>query len=54
LKSLRLALPAYVVDGRMPPDGPAAVLANLKVAVVPSLNVDLSKTYTNEYLEAKP
>ena len=54
LKALRLALPAYSVDGRMPPDGPAAVLAYLKVAVDPSLNVDLSKTYTNEYLEGKP
>lgn len=54
LRSLELAMPALSRDGRMPPGGPEAIRDFLKLAVDPSLNVDLAKTYTNEYLEAKP
>ncbi|MBL8210503.1 MAG: ABC transporter substrate-binding protein [Bryobacterales bacterium] len=53
-RSLELAMPALSRDGRMPQGGPEAIRDFLKLAVDPSLNVDLMKTYTNEFLEAKP
>lgn len=52
--TLRMALPVLSASGRMPPGGPAVVLHFLKVAVDPSLNVNLANTYTDEFLEAQP
>lgn len=46
--------PTFLVDGRMPADGPRAVLAILS-AIDPSVqatDVDLSRTYTTEFLDA--
>lgn len=54
LRALELAMPALSRDGQMPPGGPEAIRDFLKLAVDPSLKVDLAMTYTNEYLEAKP
>lgn len=54
LRSLELVKSSLSVDGRMPPGGPEAVRDYLKLVVDPSLNVDLAKTYTNEFLETQP
>ena len=53
--ALKASLPMYTADGRMPPDGPATVLKVLS-AFNPSVkgkHVDLARTWTNEYLNAK-
>ena len=42
------------IDDPMPSNGAEAIRDVLKPAVDPSLSVDLAKTYTDEFLEAKP
>ncbi|WP_206951838.1 ABC transporter substrate-binding protein [Trinickia acidisoli] len=53
--ALKASLPMYTVDGKMPADGPETVLKVLS-GFNPSVkgkHVDLSKTYTNEFVAAK-
>ncbi|WP_116137751.1 ABC transporter substrate-binding protein [Trinickia diaoshuihuensis] len=53
--ALKASLPMYTADGKMPADGPATVLKVLS-GFNPSIkgkHVDLSKTYTNEFVAAK-
>ncbi len=54
LRSLQYAMLGLSRDGRMPRGGPEAIHDYLKLAVDPSIEVDLATTYTNEYLEANP
>jgi NitT/TauT family transport system substrate-binding protein len=53
--ALKASLPMYTADGKMPADGPGTVLKVL-AAFNPSVkgkHVDLSKTFTNEFVSAK-
>ena len=53
--ALKASLPMYTADGKMPADGPATVLKVLS-GFNPSIkgkHVELSKTYTNEFVGAK-
>jgi NitT/TauT family transport system substrate-binding protein len=53
--ALKASLPMYTADGKMPADGPETVLKVLS-GFNPSVkgkHVDLSKTYTNEFVAAK-
>jgi NitT/TauT family transport system substrate-binding protein len=53
--ALKASLPMYTADGKMPADGPDTVLKVLS-AFNPSVkgkHIDLSKTYTNEFVSAK-
>ncbi|MBL8210500.1 MAG: ABC transporter substrate-binding protein [Bryobacterales bacterium] len=50
----RVSLPSLSVHGRMPAGEAAAILKLLNFARDSSLNVDLAKTYTDQFLEAKP
>lgn len=53
--ALKASLPMYTADGKMPADGPDTVLKVL-AAFNPSVkgkHVDLSKTYTNEFVTGK-
>ncbi|MEX3980086.1 ABC transporter substrate-binding protein [Paraburkholderia sp. EG287A] len=55
VSALKASLPMYTADGKMPADGPATVLKVLS-SVNPSVkgkHVDLSGTYTNEFVSAK-
>jgi NitT/TauT family transport system substrate-binding protein len=55
VNALKASLPMYTVDGKMPADGPETVLKVLS-GFNPSVkgkHVDLSKTYTNEFVAAK-
>jgi len=55
VSALKASLPMYTADGRMPADGPATVLKVL-ASFNPSVkgkHVDLSRTYTNEFVSAK-
>ncbi|WP_233887372.1 ABC transporter substrate-binding protein [Paraburkholderia flagellata] len=55
VSALKASLPMYTADGKMPADGPATVLKVLS-SFNPSVkgkNVDLSATYTNEFVSAK-
>ncbi|WP_375542471.1 ABC transporter substrate-binding protein [Paraburkholderia sp. CNPSo 3272] len=55
VSALKASLPMYTADGKMPADGPATVLKVLS-SFNPSVkgkHVDLSRTYTNEFLSAK-
>ncbi|HEX7683175.1 MAG TPA: ABC transporter substrate-binding protein [Trinickia sp.] len=55
VSALKASLPMYTVDGKMPADGPQTVLKVLS-AFKPSVkgkHIDLSKTYTNEFVTAK-
>ncbi|MBN3757449.1 ABC transporter substrate-binding protein [Paraburkholderia sp. Tr-20389] len=55
VSALKASLPMYTADGKMPTDGPATVLKVLS-SFNPSVkgkHVDLSKTYTNEFVETK-
>jgi NitT/TauT family transport system substrate-binding protein len=54
LAALKNTLPMYSTTGRMDPKGAAAVLAvfSLSSPEVAKANVDLSKTYTNKFVEA--
>lgn len=53
-EALRVSQPSFSMDGRMPVHGPEAIVKLLHAVVDPSLNIDLAKAYTNEFLEAKP
>ncbi|MCP3705983.1 ABC transporter substrate-binding protein [Paraburkholderia sp. CNPSo 3274] len=55
VSALKASLPMYTADGKMPADGPATVLKVLS-GFNPSVkgkHVDLSGTYTNEFVNAK-
>ncbi|CAD6519206.1 hypothetical protein LMG27952_01116 [Paraburkholderia hiiakae] len=55
VSALKASLPMYTADGKMPADGPATVLKVLS-SFNPSVkgkHVDLSATYTNEFVGAK-
>jgi NitT/TauT family transport system substrate-binding protein len=54
IAALRNTLPMYSETGLMDPKGAAAVLAVFSQSspAVAKANVDLSKTYTNKYVEA--
>ncbi|HEV3105993.1 MAG TPA: ABC transporter substrate-binding protein [Trinickia sp.] len=55
VSALKASLPMYTADGKMPADGPETVLKVLS-AFNPSVkgkHIDLSKTYTNEFVSAK-
>jgi NitT/TauT family transport system substrate-binding protein len=55
VSALKASLPMYTADGKMPADGPATVLKVLS-SFNPSVkgkHVDLSATYTNEFVSAK-
>ncbi len=55
VSALKASLPMYTSDGKMPADGPQTVLKVLS-AFKPSVkgkHIDLSKTYTNEFVTAK-
>jgi NitT/TauT family transport system substrate-binding protein len=54
LAALKNTLPMYSTTGRMDPKGAEAVLAvfSLSSPEVAKANVDLSKTYTNKFVEA--
>ncbi|WP_425330244.1 ABC transporter substrate-binding protein [Trinickia soli] len=55
VNALKASLPMYTVDGKMPADGPETVLKVLSGfnPAVKGKHVDLSKTYTNEFVAAK-
>lgn len=55
VSALKASLPMYTVDGKMPADGPETVLKVLSGfnPAVKGKHVDLSKTYTNEFVAAK-
>ena len=52
--ALKASLPMYTLDARMPAGGPETVLKVLASykPLVKSKNIDLSKTYTNAFLDA--
>lgn len=52
LEALDIALPAFSVDGRMPPDGPATVQRVLAASnsKVRGGHVELARTYTDEFV----
>ena len=54
LAALKNTIPMYSETGRMDPNGAAAVLAVFSQSSpdVAKANIDLSKTYTNKYVEA--
>lgn len=54
LAALKNTIPMYSQDGRMDPKGAKAVLAvfSQSVPAVAKANIDLSKTYTNKFVEA--
>lgn len=54
VSALKASLPMYTLDGRMPAGGPETVLKVLASykPLVKSKNIDLSKTYTNAFLDA--
>ena len=54
VKALKNTLPMYSETGKMDPKGAAAVLAVFSQSSpdVAKANIDLSKTYTNKYVEA--
>nr|WP_233272928.1 ABC transporter substrate-binding protein [Paraburkholderia acidisoli] len=55
VSALKASLPMYTADGKMPADGPATVLKVL-ASFNPSVkgkHVDLSRTYSNDYVSAK-
>jgi NitT/TauT family transport system substrate-binding protein len=54
VQALESSLPMFTADGRMPAGGPENVLRVLSTykPLVKSKNIDLSKTYTNAYLDA--
>ena len=55
VSALKASLPMYTADGKMPADGPETVLKVLS-GFNPSVkgkHVELSKTYTNEFVAAK-
>ena len=55
IEALKSSLPMFTTDGRMPAGGPEnvlKVLASFKPQIKPQ-NIDLSKTYTNVYLDRK-
>jgi NitT/TauT family transport system substrate-binding protein len=54
VSALKASLPMYTTDGRMPAGGPETVLKVLASykPLVKSKNIDLSKTYTNAFLDA--
>ncbi|RID98498.1 ABC transporter substrate-binding protein [Simplicispira hankyongi] len=53
--ALKASLPMFTTDGHMPAGGPETVLKVLATykPQVKSANINLSKTYTNAYLDAK-
>jgi NitT/TauT family transport system substrate-binding protein len=55
VSALKASLPMYTADGKMPADGPETVLKVLSGfnPAVKGKHVDLSKTYTNEFVAAK-
>jgi NitT/TauT family transport system substrate-binding protein len=55
VSALKASLPMYTVDGKMPADGPDTVLKVLSGfnPAIKGKHVDLSKTYTNEFVAAK-
>ena len=54
VNALKASLPMYTTDARMPAGGPETVLKVLASykPLVKSKNIDLSKTYTNAFLDA--
>ncbi|MBM0224426.1 ABC transporter substrate-binding protein [Micromonospora sp. ATA51] len=52
-KAIDAAKPMFSADGKMPADGPAAVLETQRVSnpEMKGADVDLSKTYTNEFVK---
>jgi NitT/TauT family transport system substrate-binding protein len=54
LAALKNTIPMFSVDGRMDPKGAAAVLAVFSQSSpdVAKANIDVTKTYTNKYVEA--
>ncbi len=54
LAALKNTIPMYSVNGMMDPKGAQAVLAVFSQSVpeIAEANIDLSKTYTNKYVEA--
>jgi len=54
LQALKNTIPMYSTTGKMDPKGAAAVLAvfSLSSPDVAKANIDVSKTYTNKYVEA--
>ncbi len=55
LTALKASLPMFTADAKMPKDGPETVLKVLAGfnPAVKGKHVDLSKTYTNEFVESK-
>ena len=55
VNALKASLPMYTADGKMPADGPPTVLKVLSAfnSSVKGKHIDLSKTFTNEFLTAK-
>ena len=55
VSALKASLPMYTADGKMPADGPTTVLKVLSGfnPAIKGKHVDLSKTYTNEFVTAK-
>ena len=53
LAALKNTLPMYSTTGRMDPKGAQAVLAvfSLSVPEIAKANIDLSKTYTNKFVD---
>jgi NitT/TauT family transport system substrate-binding protein len=53
LAALKNTIPMYSVTGRMDPKGAEAVLAVFSQSVpeIAKANIDLSKTYTNTYVD---
>ncbi len=55
VSALKASLPMYTTDGKMPADGPDTVLKVLSGfnPAIKGKHVELSKTYTNEFVSAK-
>ncbi len=53
VNAIKASLPMYTSDGKMPADGPDTVLKVLSAynASVKGKHIDLSKTYTNDFVD---
>ena len=53
LDALKSSMPMFSPDGRMPADGAGAVRRLLAASIekVRNANIDLTKTYTNEFVQ---
>jgi NitT/TauT family transport system substrate-binding protein len=55
VQALKASMPMFTADAKMPAGGPETVLKVLATykPLVKSKNIDLAKTYTNAFVDAK-